>query len=143
MSHDMDFPRGRRTSFLLCLASALCYAGAFPPYGHPVFAWIALIPLLIAVKGSTPRQAFTIGWLTGWITYALLLYWVMIVMGQYGHLPWYATIPLWLGLSAWLALFHGLAAYFIPVASRRPTLERLGHGAQARNGAYLRGYEAD
>ena len=118
MSHDMDFPRGRRTSFLLCLASALCYAGAFPPYGHPVFAWIALIPLLIAVKGSTPRQAFTIGWLTGWITYALLLYWVMIVMGQYGHLPWYATIPLWLGLSAWLALFHGLAAYFIPVASR-------------------------
>lgn len=102
----------------LCLVSSLLYAGAFPAVEIPYLAWFALIPLLYAAQGLTPLQAFRTGWFAGFLTYALLVYWVMIVMGQYGNLPWYATIPLWFALSAWLGLFHGLALSFLPRAIR-------------------------
>jgi apolipoprotein N-acyltransferase len=96
---------------LLALFSGLLIACSFPKADFSFLAWFALIPLLTALEGRTTRSAFKLGFLSGLIAYAGLLYWVIIVMGQYGHLPLFASIPLWLLLSAWLALFYGLAAW--------------------------------
>ncbi len=102
---------GRGRALLLALLSGLLIALSFPLPGWPPLIWVALIPLLIALEGQSPRVAFRLGFVTGLSAYAALLYWVMIVMTDYGHLPRYASIPLWLFLSAWLALFYGLAAW--------------------------------
>jgi len=96
---------------LLAVLSGLLVACSFPKADLSFLAWIALIPLLIALEGQSARSAFKLGFISGLIAYAGLLYWVIIVMGVYGHLPLFASIPLWLLLSAWLALFYGVATW--------------------------------
>lgn len=110
---DLRLPlvSGTVRPLLLALLSGVLVACSFPKADLSLLAWIALIPLLTALEGQTARAAFRLGWISGLVAYAGLLYWVTIVMGQYGHLPLVATIPLWLLLSSWLALFHGLAAW--------------------------------
>lgn len=102
--------RGLRSA-VLALLSGLLIALSFPKTDLSFLAWVALIPLLIALEGQTPRSAFRLGLLCGTTAYAGLLYWVIIVMTDYGHLPLYASIPLWLLLSGWLALFYGLTTW--------------------------------
>lgn len=94
---------------LLAMASGVLIALSFPTPGLSLMAWIALIPLLIAMEGSTPRTAFRVGCTCGVTAYALILYWLNIVFTRYGHLPWSVSIPVYLLLVFWLALFYGLS----------------------------------
>ncbi len=103
---------------LLAIFSGLLITLAFPKADLSFLAWIALIPLLTALEGQSPRNAFKLGLVCGSVAYAGLLYWVIIVMTEYGHLPLYAGIPLWLLLSGWLALFYGAAAWATALGER-------------------------
>ncbi|MBT1073039.1 apolipoprotein N-acyltransferase [Pelotalea chapellei] len=94
----------------LAIFSGLLIALSFPSSGFSFLAWIALIPLLIALENSSRRTAFRIGFTCGISAYVLILYWINVVITRYGHLPWAVSIPLYLLLAAWLALFFGLAA---------------------------------
>ena len=96
---------------VLAIVSGLLIALSFPKADLSFLAWIALLPLLISLEGRSDRTAFYLGLTTGLTAYAGLLYWVIIVMGVYGHLPLFASIPLWLLLSGWLALFYGMATW--------------------------------
>jgi apolipoprotein N-acyltransferase len=96
---------------LLAIASGILIALSFPNPGLSFLAWIALIPLLIALEGSSPREAFRIGLTSGITAYAAILYWLNIVFTQYGHLPWSVSIPVYLLLVLWLALFYGLSTF--------------------------------
>ena len=59
----------------LALLSGMLLALSFPRFGHPAFAWIALVPLLIALTGWSggpvrlpgrrPQRAFGLGLATG------------------------------------------------------------------------------
>ena len=95
---------------LLAIASGILIALSFPSPGLSFLAWIALIPLLIAMEESTPQVAFRIGLISGITAYALILYWLNIVFVRYGHLPWSVSIPVYLLLVLWLAMFYGLSA---------------------------------
>ena len=103
---------------LLAIFSGLLITLAFPKADLSFLAWIALIPLLTALEGQSPRNAFKLGLVCGSVAYAGLLYWVIIVMTEYGHLPLYAGIPLWLLLSGWLAIFYGAAAWATALGER-------------------------
>ncbi|WP_173200953.1 apolipoprotein N-acyltransferase [Geobacter sp. SVR] len=94
---------------MLAILSGLMIACSFPNVGLSFLAWIALIPLLIALEGSSLRTAFRIGFTCGLSAYAVILYWINIVITHYGHLPWVASVPLYVLLMAWLAMFFGLA----------------------------------
>lgn len=94
---------------LLALFSGVLIALSFPNAGLSFLAWIALIPLLIALEGASPRTAFRIGVTCGVSAYAVILYWINIVVIHYGHLPWVLSILVYLMLVAWLAMFYGLA----------------------------------
>jgi apolipoprotein N-acyltransferase len=94
---------------LLALLSGVLIALSFPNSGLSFLAWIALIPLLTALEGTDLRTAFSLGFTCGLAAYAGILYWINIVITYYGHLPWAASIPLYLALVAWLGLFYGLA----------------------------------
>jgi len=98
--------------------SGLLLALSFPKADLPFLAWIALIPLLIALEGQSPRTAFLLGFLSGLASYGGLIYWVTIVMTDYGHLPLLVSIPLWLLLSCWLALFTGVASWAAVLGER-------------------------
>ena len=94
----------------LAIASGVLIALSFPNPGLSFLAWIALIPMLIALEESSPRVAFRIGLTSGITAYALILYWLNIVFTQYGHLPWSVSIPVYLLLVIWLALFYAASS---------------------------------
>lgn len=95
----------------LAIASGILIAASFPNPGLSFLAWIALIPLLIAMEDSSTREAFRIGLTCGITAYALILYWLNIVFTQYGHLPWSISAAAYLLLVLWLSLFYALSTY--------------------------------
>ncbi|MSN24556.1 MAG: apolipoprotein N-acyltransferase [Geobacter sp.] len=94
---------------LLAIASGILIALSFPTPGLSFLAWMALIPLLIAMEESTAKTAFRIGCTCGVTAYAIILYWLNIVFTRYGHLPWSVSVPVYLLLVFWLAMFYGLS----------------------------------
>lgn len=106
-------------SLLLALLSSALIALSFPLPGISPLAWVALIPLLIALEDQTPVAGFRLGFITGFGAYAGLLYWVTIVMTTYGKLPWPVSISLWWALAAWLAVFYGITAWAAVLGKQR------------------------
>jgi apolipoprotein N-acyltransferase len=102
------FKAGRSHKTLLAILSGVMLTAAFPPVKTPWVAWLALVPLLIGLKGEPFRRAFRLGFITGLSHNVTLIYWVAIVMGKYGNLgfPW-SLGPLFL-LCLYLALFPAL-----------------------------------
>jgi apolipoprotein N-acyltransferase len=94
---------------ILSIASGLLIALSFPSPGLSFLAWVALIPMLVALEESDSRTAFRIGITCGTTAYAFILYWLNIVFTHYGHLPWAVSIPVYLLLVLWLAMFYGLS----------------------------------
>jgi len=94
---------------LLAISSGVMVVLSFPNSGLSFLAWIALIPLLTALEGTDLRRAFRLGFTCGLVAYAGILYWINIVITEYGNLSWAVSILLYLTLAAWLGLFYGLA----------------------------------
>ncbi|NTV48560.1 MAG: apolipoprotein N-acyltransferase [Geobacteraceae bacterium] len=94
---------------MLAIASGILIALSFPNPGFSFLAWVALVPLLIALEDIAPQTAFRIGLTCGITAYAIILYWLNIVFVRYGHLPWSVSIPVYLLLVLWLAMFFGLS----------------------------------
>jgi apolipoprotein N-acyltransferase len=89
----------------LAILSGLVLSLAHPRFDLFPLAFIALVPLLIALTGSSPTKAFGLGMLCGITFFSTLLYWLVPVMVTYGGMPW----PMALGLLGLLALY--LACY--------------------------------
>ncbi len=79
------------------------------PWG--ALAWVALLPLHRVLIGVTTGQAFLRGWLTGFLAFTGTMYWVVIAMHLYGHVPLAVSIVLMLALTGYLGLYIGLYAW--------------------------------
>ena len=82
----------------LALLSGLLLALSFPKFGHPALAWVSLAPLLVAVtlaahNGSSRWHSFRLGYLTGLGYFCGTLYWLSLVMAEYGNLSCCASWP--------------------------------------------------
>ena len=104
------------TVFWVNILAALMTAGllwlAFPGGGGiwPLL-FIALVPLLLAViKTRTARQAGIYGVLTGLLHFLVLLYWLVIVLGRYGGLPPFLSVPALVLLALYMSLYMGIFA---------------------------------
>ena len=78
--------------------------------GFSWLAWIALVPMAILIKNSSCKNNFYIGFLTGFLHYITLIYWLTSTLGTYGKLPVFLSIPLLILLSAYLASYMGIFA---------------------------------
>jgi apolipoprotein N-acyltransferase len=106
----------------LALLSGALLALSFPRYGHPAFAWIALVPLIVALSGwrgrveqlpgQPPRRAFLLGLTSGAVYFAGTLYWTGAVVGTFGGLAWPVAVLATLLLASYLALFPAVTALF-------------------------------
>ena len=95
----------------LALLSGALLALSFPRPALGPLAWVAFVPLLLAIGKRTPGQSFKLGVAAGGIAYGGILYWVNIVMTHYGKLPWLASFALYLLLAGYLALYLGGVAF--------------------------------
>ena len=92
-------------------ASGLLLVLAFPAADLGWLAWIALVPLLIAIDGQSPSHAFRLGYLAGAVFFGGLLEWVRLF-----------GLPAWGLLTLLLAIFPGAFATGVRllVRDRRP-----------------------
>ena len=104
----------------LALFSGALLALSFPRYGHPAFAWIALVPLLIALSGwrgrpgrapgQRPLRAFALGLTTGVVYFIGTIYWTGAVVRTFGGLAAPVAVLAAIVLALYMALFPALAA---------------------------------
>lgn len=98
------------------MISGALLALSFPKYGHPAFAWIALVPLLLAftgwngrpgpLRGIPPLRAFTLSLLTGMVFFLGTVYWTGTVIVTFGDVPVAVAAVGVVLMSAYLALYH-------------------------------------
>jgi apolipoprotein N-acyltransferase len=109
--------------------------------------FVALVPLLFAVGVVSVRKAVFAGLCCGFVHFTLLLYWIVIVLGKYGGLPWFISSPalllLALYMSLYFALFALLARYMLlayPAAVSLWLLPALWVGTDWLRGVFLTGF---
>lgn len=92
-----------------CLAflSGILLALAFPRVNQAWLAWVALVPLLQVMS----VRPFRSGFIAGLGFFGLVLYWLNIVMTNYGGLHPIFSLAAYLMLVAYLALFFGAATW--------------------------------
>ncbi len=93
-------------------------AAAFPGTGDQGWlAFMALVPLLIAIEGAPWRRAGMLGFVAGLAFWFVTIPWVAGTMVRYGGVPWPLASLILLGLVGYLALY---AAAFCALLSRCP-----------------------
>ncbi|CAN0118530.1 unnamed protein product, partial [Phaeothamnion confervicola] len=103
------------TPWALAVLSGFLLFVAYPPRGFEWPAWIALVPLLWASRSVAPRQAFWMGWLTGFLTNMGAFWFVYELIVTYSAIPAPVAflIMLIMGLQQglWIGLWLGLARH--------------------------------
>jgi apolipoprotein N-acyltransferase len=92
--------------WLLPVSTGVLMALAFPPFNFSQLGWIALVPLLFALAGSSRGEAFRCGYVAGLTFFALTIWWIVHV-----------TLPGTVALIAFLALYFGLGAFWFSIAA--------------------------
>jgi apolipoprotein N-acyltransferase len=85
-------------SFFLCLFSALLLILSFPKPDLGCFAWLAFLPLFIALDRKNLKQIVIFSCLTGWLFFLGTIYWV-------GYVSLWGLVTLVLYLTVYFALF--------------------------------------
>lgn len=92
---------------LYAATSGLLLALSFPLPGLWFLSWFALVPWLMTFR----RRPFRSGFICGFLFFAIVLYWVNIVMTRFGQLhPLLALVP-YFALAAYLALYFALVSW--------------------------------
>jgi apolipoprotein N-acyltransferase len=105
--------------WLLAGASGVLLALSFPKFGHPACAWVALAPLILAIRSGGPgrtsgiRRSFLLTWCAGFVYFVGTLYWIGPVLAQFGDLPGPAALLGMVLAAGYLAIYPslGMAAF--------------------------------
>ncbi len=101
----------KRSEFLLSSLSGVLLVLVFPFFDMGILAWGALVPWFWAIRDKPPYQAALLGLVTGFVFLSGLLYWIYVVLTQYGNLPGPVSVLILIGLNAYLATYFGAFAY--------------------------------
>ena len=84
-------------AFALASLSGCLWFLAVTPFDLSALAWIAAIPMLLAVdRAPTLKQALLLGWWAGIVETAGGFYWLIDVMQRFADFPWWAAAPVFL-----------------------------------------------
>ena len=111
------------------MLSGALLACSFPKFGHPIFAFVALTPLYVALSGWTGRssflpgvpirRAFLLGLVTGLVHFAGTVYWTSGTVATFGGLPWLLAVPVAGLLVLYMSLYLAVTAMATAVLIRR------------------------
>lgn len=103
----------RSSFFFLPVLTSLLLWLSFPGGGEiwPVL-FTALIPLLLVLPGVNVRGTIFCGLGCGLVHFTLLLYWIVIVLDEYGGLNWFLSALALLLLALYMSLYFALFALF-------------------------------
>ena len=97
-------PRQRVIAFLLASATALLTAA--PSFYEALWplAWVALVPLLVALRAVSPKRALLLGWWAETLMYWVGFYWLIGTMVRFGFI----AVPLSVCFFAIIGLGNGI-----------------------------------
>ena len=104
---------------LAAFFSGIMLAGAFSPWDFWPLALVSLAPLLGLSSLLSPKKAMAAGLLFGLGRGLAQMYWLNVVITQYGGLPWAVSILLFGLLALYLALYPAAFAYFVSRTGKR------------------------
>ena len=101
-------------------ASTLLLIFSFPNFELYFLAWIALVPLLVAIaRRPSPLAAFVLGWATGSVFFYATCYWLTYSMIHYGGVPTVLAYLLLIPGALVVGVFHGLFTLLTALAIRK------------------------
>jgi apolipoprotein N-acyltransferase len=109
-----------RSKLFLAVLSGVLMTAAFPRSGWFWMAWVALIPLLLALRDLKAVDAFRLGWLCGIVHAVGLLYWLVHTLSTYGHLPLALAAGILLFFCTYIGLFTALFSLLLTFLGRTP-----------------------
>jgi len=109
-----------KKNIVWAILSGVLLTGAYPKIGWDWLAWVALVPLLYALKDLSPRAGFRAGFVGGLVHFASLLYWLVPVMRTYGYLPVYLSVAVLFLLAAVLALYVAVFSAALTAVGKTP-----------------------
>ena len=102
---------------------------SFPKYGHPAVAFIALVPLLVALSGWSgrgvpipgvpARRGFILGLIAGFIHFAGTVYWTGATVSTFGGLPVFVAVIVAALLALYMAAYIALTGALTAVLTQR------------------------
>ncbi|MGD9950628.1 MAG: apolipoprotein N-acyltransferase, partial [Desulfobulbus sp.] len=114
------------TLILASLASAALLALAMPGrIGWWPLLFVGLVPLLLVALYARPGRSALAGFVFGLVYHLALMYWILIVLGRYGGLPLWGSVPALFLLSSYMAAYPALFCFLLSrVAGRSWYRER-------------------
>lgn len=97
---------------VLAFLSSVFLIAALPPYDFWPLAWVGLVPLLLALVGTTPREAATLGALSGAATNYMAFHWTLELMDKFSNLGPAAYLCMLL-MACYQAIPWALWCYFL------------------------------
>ncbi len=85
---------------LIFIFPTVLFGYHFPDLG--ILAWIALVPLFLAIKNKSPKNAFGLGLLAGLVSFSIILYWIRILSPLIGLLILAFYLALYIALFCFL-----------------------------------------
>lgn len=92
-------PNGRGISVsdvALTILSATLLIFSFPKFEWAHLVWIGLVPFLIAVEHKSPKEAFWLGFILGFVGTLGGSTWIIHTLKEFGRLPIFLAIPIFL-----------------------------------------------
>ncbi len=104
---------------VLALVSGILMTLSFPRAEISWLAYVALVPLLYALRRPTRKVSpFSCGLITGVTFYLGTIYWLTLTMENYGGVPRWLSMLILLLFSLYLALYMGVFAWAVVRLSR-------------------------
>src|SRR5262245_63118301 len=96
---------------------------AFLGPGAGAVAWVALVPLLVALDRATAsarpiRSALGLGYLFGFVFFLIGVHWIGLLSDVAITVPW-LKYPAWVAAAAYLAIFPAMACGLAVWLARR------------------------
>lgn len=103
----------------LAFASGFFYFIAFPGFDLWPLGLVALVPLIIALRGQTPRRALWLGWVSGFTMTMTGFYWLLEMLRIFSGFPTPLCVLFMAALCAYQAGRMALAGWLTSRAERR------------------------
>ena len=112
-------PRLNPSALVLCAASGVLYFLTFLNFELYPLIWVCLVPVLCAIRGTSPTRALVLGTVFGTITNAGGYYWVAHLLQEFGNLHISIAVVGYILLCAYQGFLLAIVLALVRFAERR------------------------
>ena len=110
---------------LASVLSGILLILSFPNFDLEFLAWFALVPLFYSIEGKGSYISFKLGFLTGFVSFLGILYWIIVAVNTYGKVPFILSALILLLLVIYLSLFIGAFTFLTRLIQIRSGIQTI------------------